>query len=598
RFNPNLIGTQFGALILQTGNARDSVVLSGIGRPGSRGYKLSQPNITSTMCDSAEGTLVLRNISCTQVTISSIGIAPPFRFDPVATPVTMATDSAIVLKYHFVPNTPGMYNAAVTINSLNVNDVFDTSLTLVGVATEGTANISYSPPALNFDSVSVCSLREFDISIASTGCDTLAIPLDTLTTDTTEFHIVSDVSSRAVLRGDTVHIKVRFHPPGVGSFSSVLHIQTNTGPINIPMQGIGSSDPGVLSLSGVTLGNILTCKDTTFSFTIENTTCDSLVLDSIRVTGIGRSDYVTTYTAPTPLGLGAKNTFTTHFIPQAGGNRNAILHCYLHKTDGTLVEKNTPLNGVGVAPVPIRLSLPSITYSTLAGAPIQIPVTVLDTSYIDVGTTTFSLSLNTDLLTPTNFDLTGSIFGGASVIGFNVVKTGVTISLSVPPGERFHSGLLGTLDCIPFVSDTITTDIIESTFTAFDKDTSANCLPTALITPPQTITSFTLAPACGISTLTKYLRYGPSGIFIQSISPNPAHSEIIFSALLDPIPDGDLAIDILDDAGALVQSEHIPHSELRSPFVHTMNILGASGTRTLRLQSGASETLGRFVLVK
>jgi hypothetical protein len=274
------------------------------------------------------------------------------------------------------------------------------------------------------------------------------------------------------------------------------------------------------------------------------------------------------------------------------------LQCFFHKADGTLVQKNTSLNGFGIAPIPIRLSLPNISYSAQAGAQTRIPISILDTSFVDVRTLSFDIAINTDLLTPTNFDLTGSIFAGASISTFKVNKNDVLVELGIPPGKRTHSGLVGTLICKPFVTDTNYTDITERLFSLLDQDSSASCLPTVLVTPPQSVTSFTLSRECGTTSLSKYIRYGADAIFVEHITPNPTHSEITFTVRFNPQPTNDLEIDVLDDVGVLLQSERISQTSLHNLFTHTMTITGASGARILRLRSGSFETSNRFVVVK
>ncbi len=594
RFKPTIIGAETGSIILQTGNARDSITLTGIGRTGNRGYALLQTQITSTICDSIDGFITIRNTSCTDVKIDSILVQNPFRFDAKSLPIILASDSVIVLHYHFVPSTPGKYNIPVTVHSKNVNDPFDTTLVLSATATEGLPNAVYSTLLLAFDSVSICSFRELELTIINTGCDTLNILSDTLVSDTASYHIVSDISSRQVLRNDTVKIRVRFRPTGSGVFNTILHITTNIGKVDITITGVGSSDPGILSFTTPTLGNILTCKDTTFSITLENTTCDSLSLDSVQITGIGSADYSLISFIKAPLPIGTKNIQQILFIPQVGGVRDAVVHYFLHKSDGSIIQKTVTLQGTGVQPVPMRLSIPTALITGAAGSVVQIPMTVLDASVTPVASLTIILHTNTDLLSPNSFDLGASVLGGATIRSLNTQGDSIVLILDLANPIILKSGLLGTLLCDVYVSDTLNTDITPLLFSISDVSQSTNCLPTQL----GQATTFAIDSACGITTLSKYLARGINAIVIESISPNPARSEITFSAKLSAAITDNLSVEILDENGKCVQQETIPLDQLRSVLQHTITLTGASGARILKLHSGTFEAVSKFILTR
>ncbi len=593
RFKPTIIGSEIGSIIVKTATTFDTITLSGVGRTGNRGYTLQQIPITSTICDSVDGFITIRNTSCTDVTIDSILVQDPFRFDAVSLPINLASDSVIVLHYHFVPSTPGKYSTPVAIHSKNVNAPFDTSLLLLARATEGVPNAVYSTQLLPFDSVSTCSFRELELTIINTGCDTLLFPVDPNLTDTTDFRIVRNISKRQLLRGDTVSIRIRFHPTHSGSFSESLHTLTNTGQLDISLTGIGN-DSGVLSVTFPTLGNILTCKDTTFSITIENTTCDSFSLDSIQLIGIGSADYTLISFSKVPLPIGANNIQQILFIPQVGGTRDAVVHYFLHKSDGSIIERIIPLRGVGVQPMPMTLSIPTSPITGAAGSSVKIPMSVLDVSVTPVRSLTIILHTNTDLLSPTSFDLSNSVLGGATIRSLSTQGDSVLLILDLTKPIILQSGLLGTLVCNVYVTDTVQTDITPLLFSISDASLSTTCLPTQL----GQATTFTLDSMCGITALSAYLARGIHAIVIESISPNPARSEITFWAKLNGKVADHLSVEILDGNGKCIQEETIPTNQLHPEFQHTMALTGASGGRILKLHSGSFEAIRTFMLTR
>lgn len=597
RYKATLVGQEAGALVVTTATQSDTTSLRGIGKAGQRLLVLSQPTITSTICDSALVTIHLRNLSCSFVRIDSMTVPDPYQLGSVTLPVSIPTDSQIAIPLRFVPSTPGTYSFPIVVHGKDINEAFDTSLTVTAVATEGTASYSYSPDHIDFGSVSVCSAREFTVTVVSTGCDTLEIPMDTLGgADTAAFHLTADVSTRRVLGGDTVRITVRFHPFVRTTYNTTLHITTNVGMIDIPMTGTGSSDPGVLSLGDATLGTVLTCNDTTFAIRLENTTCDSLVFDSLRIEGIASADFAITANTPQPLAIGNAAVLGGRFAPLTGGSRDAILHCYLHKSDGSTVEVTSQLHGDALQPQPVRITLNAGAITSVPGSVVSIPVEVLDTCYVDVRTVRLVLKLNTDLLTPTAFVTTGSIMQGMSISSFATEGDTASVLLDIPPGQRLASGLFGTMICSTYVADTNFTPITIATFDLQDANGASECLPTTLAT--QSPTSFTLMPECGTNVLEHYLQYGPSAIHITGIVPNPAHRTITLRARVRGGLGEPIVIDIINDAGAIVQSQVVQPPTTTAVISVPIILEGASGPRTVRMRSGSFEANERFLYLK
>ncbi|HET9135208.1 MAG TPA: choice-of-anchor D domain-containing protein, partial [Candidatus Kapabacteria bacterium] len=597
RFKPTQGGSSSGYAVIQIGAVFDTIVLTGEGISGSRGYKLLKSVLTTTTCDSAEGDLILRNISCKPLRLDSLDIPPPFALDKFSLPLTIPIDSAIIIHYHFKSAVPGTFTKTLSVHSTYVTEPFDTTFSITAITTEGTPSIQYSPTSLAFDTTSICFTKELEVTIVSTGCDTLEIPIDSLL-DSSIFHIVSDVSKRMVLQGDSVKIGVQFHPPGIGTFNTVLHLNTNTGNVDIPIVAYGSNDAGALAVTPVTLGSVLTCKDTTFSFSISNTTCDSVTVDSVIIKGVGQSDYSTAPIIPFKLYSGDDHTFTAIFTPQVGGLRDAVIHIYVHRADGTVVDFPITLQGSGIAPVPIRLTLPNLSFNGRAGSTISVPISLLDASIVPVSRIEFIIRLNLDLLDVTAFDPTGSALTGAIFQPLQFGDDSVIIVIDFPTPTKLDTGLIGTLICKAYLTDTSFSTIEPLAFKIFDAANTADCLPAALVSPPQSITTFTLDSQCGTTTISNYLKYGAASISINGIVPNPTRSEITIDIAFNPIPNSDLHIEVFDNAGVLQQEEVIPKAQLKNLFQHTMSVTGASGSRTLRLSTGDSESRGRFLLVR
>lgn len=597
QFKPTVIGAFSGTLTLVTGTANRVISLAGSGENGSRGYRLFQPPVATTLCDSTEGDIIFKNISCLPVRLDSIGVDVPFRFDPIGLPANIKTDSSITIHFHFVPTTDGTFSIPVTIRSFGGVE-FDTVLMITGVATRGDAALVIDPLVLDFGSLTVCSSLEKEITISNPGCDALLIKSDSLMGIGSGHTIVQSAKNSTVLRGGSTKIVVRFKPPGVGNYSAILHLVTSLGDRDIPLIATGASDPGILSLAVTPVGSVLTCKDSGFALTLANTTCDSLTLDSIIFNGSASADYSVNQVSALPLSPGKVFVSAGRFIPQADGVRNATAHFYLHFPGGAMKEISVAMDGAGIQPVTILLSLLSGNLTAQAGSSLRLPVQLLDPSIIDVAGIKFSMALNTDLLEPQSFDMTGSVMSGANVGPLLITKTGVTIDLTFPIPQKLTVGLLGTLVLTPYVSDSLSTPITLTDFIAFDRYNTRECLPTAIVIPPQVVTSFSLNTECGEESLREYIRSGISGLLIENIVPNPTASQVWVTIRIPQGYTNDGVIEIFDVLGSRIQSEPLFVSDGENKVIRRIDLHGASGLRSVRVRTSKGVSSQSVYLMK
>jgi hypothetical protein len=173
--------------------------------------------------------------------------------------------------------------------------------------------------------------------------------------------------------------------------------------------------------------------------------------------------------------------------------------------------------------VTLGTELQAATLSTQAGQPSSVPVYIIgaldQSSAKSLGLRSVDLTLawNTDLLSP--IGVVSPIIG-ASISKFNATKTSVTFTVTFPAGFTFGTPTeIATINCIAFVTDTMTTDaeVVTSVFHA-----AGSCLTVASSTGNV---KFTLAPICSDPTLTSYLGHGLP-FAIQSIIPNPTSGKL------------------------------------------------------------------------
>ena len=596
QFKPTAIGNASGKLTMLTSASTTTVTLTGIGKAGERGFILSQPVITSTICDSNAGTLVFRNISCTPVRIDSLGVDAPFRFDPLAFPIVLKTDSVIIIHFHFTPSSDGTIIRNVTVHSVNDNNVtqpFDTILSLIAVATRGLPVLTLSSTRLDYGSLSTCGYRDLELTLTNDGCDTLKI-IDNTLQGSPNFTIRQTAQGISVLRFGSTKIIIRLKPTSSVPYNGQLTVHTNAGGFTVDLSGAGLDDPGSLTLTATPIGKVLTCRDSSFALTLSNTTCDSLTLDSIKYIGIGGTDYTTNFIVGTFFEPGKILVLNGKFTPQIGGDRSAIAHLYLHLPNGTFKEITVAMNGAGIQPVVIHLGLPNANLSESQYKKLRIPIQLLDPTVIPVTKISFTLDFNTDLISPESFDLSGSVIGGGANVTATATSATVTINASSP--QLLNSGLLGTLVLLAYTADTLHTDIILQDFSVLGIADSKDCLPTEIITPPIIHTSFDLATSCGDTVLSHFMRYGISGVGITSIVPNPSHGsvKVTFSLPLDYHNDG--KFEVFDALGNKLQSQMLIAGQSERVIEKTFELTGDSGLRILRVSNGTGVESASFIL--
>jgi hypothetical protein len=597
QFKPKIIGPATGKLTLSTANKNLVISLTGIGKAGERGYQLSQPVITSTICDSAEADILFTNISCTPIRLDSLGVGAPFRLDPVFLPANIRSDSSIVLHVHFVPHSAGAVTNFITIHSINDNNVtlpFDTTLAITGLGTAGLPAIALSDTELDFGIINICSYKDLEVTITNTGCDTLKIT-DEILKGNPDFSILQSVKGTNILRGQSVKTIFHFKPISSGPAIRIVQLETNTGDVFITLTGSGSNDPGKLSFEATSLGPVLTCRDSGFTLTISNTTCDSLTLDSIVFIGAS-TDYAINSFTFFPLQSGTTLNIPGKFTPQSGGSRNVTVHFFLHLPDQTSIERTLPLDGAGIQPVVIHLALPNTNFSGAKLKKITMPVQLLDPSVVDVSSLTFSLALNTNLLEPQSFNLDGVISGPQPILVRTNTSATVTVTLSSP--QKLTPGLLGTFDFFAYVTDTLNTGITLTGFTAFGPGNSTDCLPTDIVIAPQSETNFSLSTDCGDSSISKFMKYGIAGLHIESIVPNPASGKISVTINVPSDYENDGILEIFDALGNKIQSEALILSPHQLKAVRTIDLTGASGLRVLQIRTPKGITSENFYLLK
>ena len=587
RFKPRVIGSFSGVVRVITGNASDSLSLTGIGIEGSRGVQLIQEQITPTICDSVDATFIIGNLSCSPVLLDSLSTSSPFTLLDDTRFVTIPKDSFVTFHVRFKSSVVGDYKREMQMYSTIAGSRFDTVLFINATATDGAANVTLSTAILDFGAVSTCGFKDMTLIITNSGCRKQTINNSSIDSNNINFLFRGNFP-KVLAKGESDSIIIRFRPLTIGVHNSILHIGTGIGIKDIILTGIGTSDPGMLSLTASPIPQILTCSDTAFSLSLLNGSCDSLIFDSLK---IGNTEYTVNANGFTSIDKATQISFTGIFTPSSTGDRSTTVHFYFHTSSGASKEISAPLNGSAIAPPAVIAAMPTATISEMIGKPVNIPIDMNGTTSKEVATAVLTFECNADVFTPLRFAPDAS-YTEATATLTAVTKTIFNISITFTPNMFLHSGALGRINGIVYLSDSLATEVRLRSIQLSDAASSSQCLPSALDNKP---TRIELNTDCGEVLISKYMRGSLQFPLITSLKPNPTNG--VVTVALHTSVRAESEIIVYDALGIMRSRHYISNDEIHKGKVELM-IDGAAGLRFVELRTPLGTSISRVMLVK
>ncbi|HEY6171005.1 MAG TPA: choice-of-anchor D domain-containing protein, partial [Candidatus Kapabacteria bacterium] len=513
-FKPNIAASFNRKLTITTSNNADSVALTGAGIEGSRGLELSQPVITTMACDSVEVEVVLHNTSCAAVNIDSLLVLPPFSLPIGITNTILGSDSSLRFIVKLQSTTVGTLTRELQVYSTSGGTRFDTILFVSGEVIDGAPSILITPVMLQFDSVSLCGYKDLVLYIQSNGCSSLRIDSTVPNSTQAGFTVIKDITNLTLPAGKTDSVIVRFTPNVVGTTGAVLKIMTSLGERQVILEGTGTNAPGILMLTTPSIPTLMTCEDTVFTTIVSNTTCDTLIFDSVSLTGSAAMDYQFDSQGITSLPVGSSANGIGMFTPSQGGQRDATLTYYFHTIAGQSKSVSVPLAGAGISTDPLELSLTTTAMSAPAGDEVIIPIVVSKPNNSPVKEILLRVKSNTDMLEPSFIT---SSYGGTPTIE-NGTTSGFDIRITYDTPKIFVAG-----DFVQMHLKTYLTDTLESEFTilsvlATDSLGQVSCTPSSL---GSSTLMYSTEEKCGDSIISTALQGKLKSIDITNVTPNP-----------------------------------------------------------------------------
>lgn len=590
-FKPNVAVSSSRQFTIITSNGADSVTLTGVGIEGSRGLELIQPIISTNACDSTEVEVVLHNTSCASINVDSLLLLPPFSLPSTIKNIVLGSDSSLRFLVKLRSNVVGTLSRELQVYSTTGGVRFDTVLFVSGEVVDGAPDVLITPSTLQFDTVSLCSYKDLVLQIRSIGCASLIVDSTIPNSTLAGFTIVKELKNTSIPAGETDSVIVRFTPTVTGTTGAVLRVMTSLGERHVVLEGTGTSDPGILSLSSTSIPTLSTCEDTVFITTVSNTTCDTLIFDSVSIEGIASSDYQFDSQGVTSLPIGASANGIGLFTPSQGGLRDATLTYYFRTTTGQSKSVSVPLAGIGISTNPLVLSLTTTTASAPAGDEVIIPIEVSTPNSSPVKEIVLTVLCNTDMLEP--WFVTSSYSGTPTIE--NQTASGFDVRILYDTPKIFAVGSFAEIHLKTYLTDTLHTEFSITAVNATDSIGQVSCTPSSLGNGSLV---FSTEEKCGDSIITTALQGKLRSIEITSITPNPTRGDIAITIERIASYTNDCSILIYDQRGALTETIPVFFPMGITKITNQLPIHGASGVRYIKLSDRESSNVAKVWLKK
>jgi hypothetical protein len=338
-------------------------------------------------------------------------------FDIIATPKVIAPEETFEFTVKFAPQSEGSKVANVVINT----NVGEKTVILEGTAIpESVPVATLSETNINFSDVQIGTQSTLSFTITSSGNSDLEIIGYSFSgVNASEFS--SNGTATTLNPNQSTNISVIFSPQSEGVKSAVLEIETNSGTLNVTIEGNGTPQPmPIISLNNTSLDfeDVTVSVEKDLTLVISNTGTADLVIDNFNFNGTNASEF-SVQNAVTPLTIvsGADLSVTIRFIPVSEGAKSAVL-----VIDSNVADASVNLTGTGIAP-----AAPVMEFS-------ESPISF---GNVEVGQ---ELSKNITISNTGNADLeinNVNIVGGSSASFFTVVGGTSSLIRTINPGGSY-----------------------------------------------------------------------------------------------------------------------------------------------------------------
>ena len=193
--------------------------------------------------------------------------------------------------------------------------------------TLSSSSLSFSPQNVGTTSAAQA------VTLTNSGTATLDISsMNMGGTNSGDFSETNSCGS-AVSAGANCTVSVKFTPAAAGNRAATLSINDNASgsPQTVSFSGVGAAPPSTATLSPnvLSFGQVyLYSTSAAQTLALTNSGATALSIAEIIVVGANPGDFSQTNNCGATVAAGANCTFNVSFLPQAAGNRSAILNVY------------------------------------------------------------------------------------------------------------------------------------------------------------------------------------------------------------------------------------------------------------------------------
>ncbi len=386
-FTPTQNGTRTATLVSSDNAAGNphSIALSGTGGSGATFSATPNPLTFASQqvgTTSAAQSITISNTGQAQLQITALslsgGNAGDFNFAPGFNPlqtINIAGNASATIPIVFAPTAAGARSTTLTIADNAAGSPH--SVTINGTASPGpqpAVSLSATSIAFPNQQTSVAS-APMTITLTNTGTAPLSVSSFTFSgVNPTDFSTTTAPAPSIPVNG-TLIISVVFTPSLSGFRSATLLINDNAPgtPHSITLSGTGINVPQFsASATNLSFGNQQVGQSISQPLTISNPGSDSLMINSLSVSGTNAGDFSYQATGgtnvtfgrfstfPATIGPGGTMTGTVSFRPAQAGPRSATL---VSSDNASGSPHSIALSGTGTSPA-VSLSASTINFGS------------------------------------------------------------------------------------------------------------------------------------------------------------------------------------------------------------------------------------------
>lgn len=330
--------------------------------------------------------VAIKNSGTTTLNITAANLTGrQFTLSGITFPFSLVAGSTANLSVSFNGSSTGTSRGNLTLETDSGS--ISTPVTLIANAVPAAPQLSPSPAAVGFGSVTTGTTDTSSVTLTNTGGSDLTISIITL--NGAEFGVGGITTPKTISSGQSVTMSASFTPTSTGSASGSLQINSNDpqSPAVIALSGNGTANPvGKLALNPGTLafGNVTVGSNNTLSSSITNSGQATVHISQVSSTGSG----VTTsgLAAGSTIAAGQFASLQVRYAPTAAATLNGSVTIV---SDASVSPTILSLTGAGVSSTPPTISITAPnSASTVSGT---VNVTAAATASAGVANVQFQL---------------------------------------------------------------------------------------------------------------------------------------------------------------------------------------------------------------